>query len=67
MGIWVIVSEGWYKTAAELRAEADHARKLARALLPNDELGRRLRCLADGLEAEADALEADPSSWPERR
>ena len=43
------------KTPAELRAQAHHARELARELLPNDELGRRLRRLADDLEAEASA------------
>jgi hypothetical protein len=50
-----------HKTAAELRAEADHARKLARELLPNDEVGRSLRRLADDLEAQADALERQTS------
>ena len=50
------------KTPAELRAQAHHARELARELLPNDELGRRLRRLADDLEAEADALERQTPS-----
>jgi hypothetical protein len=46
-----------HKTAAELRAEADHARDLAHALSSSDETARHLRRLADELEAEADALE----------
>jgi hypothetical protein len=45
------------KTPAELRAQAHHARELARALLPGDETARRLRLFADELEAEATALE----------
>ena len=50
-------------SAAELRAQAHHARELARALSPSDETACRLRQLADDLEAEADALErkAPPS------
>jgi hypothetical protein len=51
-----------HKTASELRAEADHARKLARELLPNDEVGRRLRRFADELEAQADAVERQASA-----
>ena len=52
-------------SAAELRAQAHHARELARALSPSDETARRLRQLADDLEAEADALErkAPPRPW----
>jgi hypothetical protein len=45
------------KTPVELRAQAHHARELARALLPGDETARRLRLFADELEAEATALE----------
>jgi hypothetical protein len=45
------------KTPVELRAQAHHARELARALLPGDETARRLRMFADELEAEATALE----------
>jgi hypothetical protein len=45
------------KTPTELRAQAHHARDLANGLLPNDETARRLRQVADELEAEADALE----------
>ena len=44
-------------SAAELRARAGRARVLANGLLPNDETGRRLRQVADELEAEAEALE----------
>ena len=44
-------------SAAELRARAERARALANGLLPNDETARRLRQVADELEAEADALE----------
>jgi hypothetical protein len=44
------------KTPVELRAQAHHARELARALLPGDETARRLRLFADELEAEATAL-----------
>jgi hypothetical protein len=44
-------------SAAELRARAERARALANGLLPNDETARRLRQVADELEAEANALE----------
>ena len=52
-------------STAELRTRADHARDLANALSPSDETARRLRQLADDLEAEADALErkAPPRPW----
>ena len=43
-------------SAAALRAKADHARELARALSPNDETARRLRQVADELDAEAETL-----------
>jgi hypothetical protein len=45
------------KTAAELRAMAQHARDLASRQLPGDEITRRLHELAAELEAEADTLE----------
>ena len=38
-------------------AQADHARDLANVLSPLDEIARRLRQVADELEAEADVLE----------
>jgi len=40
-------------TSTELRTQADHARDLANALSPRDETTRRLRRVADELEAEA--------------
>ena len=43
-------------SAAKLRAQADHARGLALSLSPNDEIARRLRQLADELDAEAETL-----------
>ena len=43
-------------SAATLRAQADHARELARGLSPNDETARRLRQVADELDAEAETL-----------
>ena len=43
-------------SAAALRAQADHARELARGLSPNDETARRLRQVADELDAEAETL-----------
>ena len=48
-------------SAAELRAQADHARDLANVLSPRDETARRLRQVADELEAEADVLERQTS------
>jgi hypothetical protein len=43
-------------TPAELRAQAQHARRLAYGV-PSDESAHRLWKLADQLEAQADALE----------
>ena len=48
-------------TSTELRAQADHARDLANVLSPRDETARRLRQVADELEAEADVLERQTS------
>ena len=45
------------ETPAELRAVAEHPRRLARGLRPNDETARRLAEIADELEARADAPE----------
>jgi hypothetical protein len=50
-----------YKTPEQLRAQAHRARELANGLLPSDETARRLRQLADELEAEADALDRQSS------
>jgi hypothetical protein len=44
-------------SVATLRAQAHRARDLADGLLPSDETRRRLRQVADELEAEAEALE----------
>jgi hypothetical protein len=48
------------QSAAELRAEATRARRLAEAF-EHDEAASRLRALADDLEARAHVLEADQS------
>jgi hypothetical protein len=45
------------ETPTKLRAEAQHARAMARSLPTDDETARRLRQLADELEAKAIALE----------
>ena len=50
-------------TSTELRAQADHARDLANALSPRDETARRLRQVADELEAKADARERQTPPW----
>lgn len=49
------------RSAAELRAEAAHARRLARSIEPH-EASRRLNEYADELEAQAKALEAKDKS-----
>jgi hypothetical protein len=46
------------RSAAELRAEAAHARRLARSIEPH-EASRRLHAYADELEARAKVLEAE--------
>lgn len=46
--------------AAELRAQAHHARELACSQPPGDALTRRLLQIADEMEAEAEALEPPP-------
>jgi hypothetical protein len=49
------------RTVAELRAEAAHARRLARSIEPH-EASRRLHDYADELESRAKVLEAESDS-----
>ena len=49
------------RTVAELRAEAAHARRLARSIEPH-EASRRLHDYADELESRAKVLEAERDS-----
>ena len=49
------------RSATELRAEAAHARRLARSIEPH-EASRRLHDYADELESRAKVLEAESDS-----